>query len=386
MKEQKTTLEDSLYQAQLLRYAADLARVYQRERDEHRQRTRADALFRILFNSASEGILILDTDGVIVDLNRSFSRMTATETQNLRGEYIARLKGFENLLSVLTPSADNIGETVLLELVLPGCTQTLSIRASSLHDDTGRSFGWLCFLTDATDIQMPHGTKKEFLSIVSHELRTPLTSIKGYAALLEDSSPDLLDDRQRSMVQDICASAGELQQAIDEIITYTAVGTSEVLTTECTDIDELARRSMAAVRKAAEAKDIVMSYTFDGESCRLDLDPVLIGCALEQLLKNAVVYNINGGSVRFAVSSDSSEVRFSVEDTGRGIRPENMMRVFESFFRAEESLRMTTRGLGLGLSLAQRIAHLHGGEIRAFSSVDRGSRFILVLPQQSHRK
>ena len=135
-----------------------------------------------------------------------------------------------------------------------------------------------------------------------------------------------------------------------------------------------------ALRPRAEAKGVSLGVDMAGPLPELDLDPTRIAQAVGNLLDNAVTHTPEGGSVTVSAQASAGAVVVQVADTGPGIAPDDLQRVFDRFYRADPSRSRSTGGTGLGLNIARRLVEAHGGSIEAESVVGRGSRLNIRLP------
>ena len=225
--------------------------------------------------------------------------------------------------------------------------------------------------------------KDEFLASMSHELRTPLNAILGLSeALLEEVYGTLTEKQSRSLTT-IHSSGKHLLDLINDILDLAKIESGkEKLNLSVTELSLLCNASLDLITEQATQKNIHLDAQIEvGLGC-IELDERRIKQVLINLLNNAVKFTPVGGKVTLKVWSNSQEeqIIFSVIDTGIGIKPENMDKLFESFVQIESSLSRRYEGTGLGLALVKKIIELHGGSISVKSEVDKGSQFTFILP------
>ena len=224
--------------------------------------------------------------------------------------------------------------------------------------------------------------KDDFMATLSHELRTPLSAILVWLDLLrtEDLAPGTL--RAANMIQ---RSAGSLSQLIEELLDVSRIVTGKVtLNRRTVDLQALCSSLVESARPAAEAKQVRLTCAIDPGLGDLWADGGRIRQALENLLSNAVKFTPPGGSVELRGTRVGARVRVEVADTGVGIAPDLLPFVFERFRQGDTGSSRAQQGLGLGLTIAQRFAELHGGRIVAESrGLGQGSLFTLDLPAPS---
>jgi signal transduction histidine kinase/CheY-like chemotaxis protein len=224
--------------------------------------------------------------------------------------------------------------------------------------------------------------KDDFLATLSHELRTPLSAILVWLDLLrtEDLSPGAV--RAADMIQ---RSAGSLSQLIEELLDVSRIVTGKLsLNRRAVDVRALLNGLVESARPAAEAKHLRLASRVESGLGELWADGGRLRQALENLLSNAVKFTPAGGSVELRAGRAGARLRVEVQDTGVGIAQGLLPFVFERFRQGDSGSTRAQQGLGLGLTIAQHIAELHGGRIAAESrGAGQGSLFTLDLPATS---
>ena len=220
--------------------------------------------------------------------------------------------------------------------------------------------------------------KSAFLATMSHELRTPLNAIIGYESLLEEGIAGSLNESQRSQLGRIKASAGHLLHLIDEVLTFSRLDADrEVVQRADAELQSIVDGAVTMVKPMAAAKGLSMRSDVVGAT--LFTDAGKVGQILLNLLSNAVKFTDAGElTVRARVTEDKAII--STTDTGIGIAPENLDRIFEPFWQVVQSSTRRVGGTGLGLSVSRSMARLLGGEITVESELGKGSTFTLTIP------
>ena len=221
-----------------------------------------------------------------------------------------------------------------------------------------------------------YAAQARFVSDASHELRTPIAVIQGYANLLDRWGKE--DEKALSeSVAAIKDEAGNMKDLVEQLL-FLARGDSNriSLVQEELELSEL----IEEVANEARMLDDEREYKVSSDHALIVVDRALIKQALRILLDNAIKYTDIGGEISLLAIKDNDTVRISVSDTGIGIRPEVLPRVFDRFVRADESRARATGGAGLGLSIAQWIASRHNGYFDVLSREGIGTRISLVLP------
>jgi signal transduction histidine kinase len=220
--------------------------------------------------------------------------------------------------------------------------------------------------------------KNEFFANVSHELRTPLTLI---LTPVEDLLNRSLSSELRPALLVIRRNAHRLLRLIDDLLDLARldVGGLRLHVAEL-DLNEVATRVVEAARPAALARQMTLSLSVEPGELAVFGDPHRLEMVLTNLLGNALKFTPDGGSIAVRVSKTATHCLVEVEDTGPGIPEQELARIFDRFYQVEGSQRRRQGGAGIGLSLAQKLAELHGGRILVSSKVGIGSTFGLSVP------
>ena len=222
--------------------------------------------------------------------------------------------------------------------------------------------------------------KSVFLATMSHELRTPLTAILGYEELLSDGITGPVTGAQRTQLTRIKTSAVHLLALIDEILTFSRVEAGhERVQCEPMDVAGLLDQVRALVSPLADGRPLSLRLRAPEQTLVLESDAMKVKQILVNLLSNAIKFTDRGGVVLTA-REEGGTVAFEVRDTGVGIRPEYLERIFDSFWQVEQSHSRKIGGSGLGLAVSRRLARLLGGDLIVESVAGTGSTFTFRLP------
>lgn len=227
--------------------------------------------------------------------------------------------------------------------------------------------------------------KDEFLATVSHELRTPLTAILGWAAMLKKGDIDEATSEHALSV--IERNAKTQAQLIEDLLDVSRIVSGKLrLEVEPTDLASVIKAAADSVRPAADAKGVQMELALDPAAGHVQGDATRLQQVVWNLLSNAIKFTPQGGTVRVGLECADSAARVTVSDTGEGISPEFLPRVFERFQQADGILNRKLGGLGLGLTIVRHIVEMHGGGVEAFSEgAGSGATFTVTLPLPAAR-
>ncbi len=221
-------------------------------------------------------------------------------------------------------------------------------------------------------------TRAAFVANTSHELRTPLNAILGYAELLSDGMPS--DEELEEGLSSIHSSGAHLLGLINDILDFSKIDADQMTISRIpTDLSTVLDQIRAILVGTAERSGVELIFELDSDVPRqLMLDPVRFRQVVLNVAGNALKFT-EKGSVRIQVSRSEGLLRVVVRDTGIGIAPERVDRVFEDFQQADASSTRLYGGTGLGLAISRRLARLMGGDISVTSEVGVGSEFVVEL-------
>lgn len=222
--------------------------------------------------------------------------------------------------------------------------------------------------------------RDEFLALVSHELRTPLTAIFGWAKLL--SSGRVESERQSKAIVVIEQNASALSKLIDDLLDASQIINGKLrLDIESLNLLPLVSATVESVRPSSAQKLIELTLVANGAGIEVTGDARRLRQALLNLLTNAIKFTPERGRVKVKLEKTKSGARISVSDTGRGVAPEFLPRIFERFSQDERARKPGQSGLGLGLAISRRLVELHGGTIEVYSPGEgAGTTFVVTLP------
>jgi PAS domain S-box-containing protein len=261
------------------------------------------------------------------------------------------------------------------------------VRAIPLFDDAGNVLSWMGTCTDIHDHKLLQAEairtarlKDEFLATVSHELRTPLNAILGWSrVLVKGTLPE--DERDRALAS-IERNAVAQARLVDDLLDVSRMVSGKMqIEPKLMNPADAVEAALDAVRPAALAKGVAIDAAIDRSAGTVLADSGRLQQIIWNLAGNAVKFTPQGGRVRVRVAAIGSQLEVSVSDTGIGIKREFLAHLFQRFTQEDGSISRSHGGLGLGLSISEHLAELHGGEIRADSpGPGQGATFTVSLP------
>jgi len=222
--------------------------------------------------------------------------------------------------------------------------------------------------------------KDEFLAMLGHELRNPLAAIRNAHSVL--TRLDFGDDRARRQRGVIDRQTRHLARMVDDLLDVSRVTLGKIaLKVQGVDLEEVALSCLRELGTATLAQRPDLQLEVDTAPVRVEGDPVRLEQVISNLLQNAIKYTPPGGRIALRVAEEEGEAVVRVRDTGIGIPPEMLQRIFDLFTQVESSLPRAQGGLGLGLPLVRSLVELHGGRVAVESEGQgRGSEFVVRLP------
>lgn len=224
--------------------------------------------------------------------------------------------------------------------------------------------------------------KSEFLATMSHELRTPLNAIMGFSELMKEKAAGELNAKQGRYVDNILASSRHLLALINDILDMSKVESGKIeLVIETISVPETINETLTLLKEKAAKRKVIIKKELDPELEYIGADRLRFKQVLFNLLDNAVKFNKpEGGVVTVTAKKEGAMAKFSVSDTGIGIKEENIGRLFKEFEQVSFGISRKYGGTGLGLAISKKLVEAHGGKIRAESRFGEGSTFTFVLP------
>jgi signal transduction histidine kinase len=223
--------------------------------------------------------------------------------------------------------------------------------------------------------------KAEFLAVMSHELRTPLNAILGYVELMAMEMGDRIAERQRTYLSRIRSNQRHLLSLIDDVLSFAKVEAGRrSLSTQTVRVCDVLGALESLVEPELRRKDLSFTYDPCDPALAVRADPEKLRQILLNLAGNAVKFTGAGGRVGVGAARERNRVRIWVSDTGIGIPPDQLERVFEPFFQVDRGTTRRYPGIGLGLAIARDFARTMGGDVRLESQPGKGSTASLELP------
>lgn len=324
----------------------------------------------------NDGLLILNSAGEIVRQNKAVMQTLADPPRDDgQARLVAMLASPE--VQGLVTRARAEGDSGTLEVTDPEWWPGRTVAISALQQDSLT----LVTLHDWTAVYKLGTMQQDFVANVSHELRTPLTAIRMAAESLHMGA--MRDDRMREkFLNNIQGEADRLTRLVNELLTVANLMGRPVLHMSTFDVQTLAEQVEATLQHHAKLASVTLLVHCPEDIPNIEADRDRLQQVLINLVDNAIKFTPASGTVTLDVSTkeDGQMVRCKVIDSGIGIPPIDLPRIFERFYRVDKARSRVTGGVGLGLSIVKDIIEAHHGKITVSSEVNRGTTFTIDLP------
>ena len=335
-----------------------------------RDRARMEAIL----SGMAEGVLVVDRAGKLQLVNKAAQAMLKVEASVIGRAYVEVIRHPDISLQLETALRGHDAETRELSMARdPG--RTYVARAAPVATDGGG--GAVLVLHDITDLRRADQIRRDFVANVSHELRTPLTAIRGYVEALLDEESD--EEQTRRFLDIIARHSARMERLVKDLLRLARLDARQepLDIAEC-DVHQIFNAVVSDLGPAIEAKQQRLSIAVAADACTVDADPAKLHDVVRNLVENAVNYSPEQADIRLGARRNGGTVTLEVADSGPGIPPEDLTRVFERFYRVDKS--RTGPGTGLGLAIVKHLVELHGGAATAENRQQGGALFTITLP------
>jgi two-component system phosphate regulon sensor histidine kinase PhoR len=331
-----------------------------------------------ILSSMKEGVIAIDNADRLLILNPMAERLLGIDLASIKGKTIQEAirnidlqKFFEKTNISPAPVTDEI-------VFRPGTL--MQAMGTPLLDASGKKIGVLVVLNDITQTRNLENMRKEFVANVSHELKTPITSIKGFVETLREGAvkdPEKAGD----FLEIVSRQAERLDAIIDDLLALSRIeqkAESREIEMKAGKIKDVLLAATVSLQSKAKEQEVKITLEC-GEDISVHMNAPLMEQAITNLIDNAIKYS-PGGNVTIKAMQMDHEVWIRVIDTGVGIEPEHIPRLFERFYRVDKARSRKMGGTGLGLAIVKHIVQAHNGRIEVQSKPGSGSTFSIIIP------
>jgi two-component system, OmpR family, phosphate regulon sensor histidine kinase PhoR len=327
------------------------------------------SILSALVDTLNEGVIAISPAHEVVRINQTGRRLLSIDRPLPVGmDFLPREVTLRSAISL----ALNGTETEPEEVVIGGNTLLLTARPLV-------GGGAVVALFDLTPIRKLEAVRRDFVANVSHELRTPLTIVGGFAETLQD--PEIPADKRAEFARTIYSNTQRMQRIVDELLDLSRIESGHWKPRpQPVKIAEVSSEIFERVAHAASTKGVALDTRLDPSASIVHADRTAVEQILLNLIENALRHTSEGGRIAVETTPAPNGVVLTVTDTGTGIPPEHLPRIFERFYRADSGRSREAGGTGLGLAIVKHLVEAHGGSVSAESIVGSGAMIKIFFP------
>ncbi|MDO8725788.1 MAG: PAS domain S-box protein [Candidatus Methanoperedens sp.] len=355
-------------------------------------------LFSEAVEAAKDGILIAGLDGKIIYSNKTVENLYGYSLDELKGKRVNDLDAEPAYSgSVILPSLQKTGQwTGEIDVRHKnGKIFSVLLATSIIKNENNEPLAIIGVIHDLTEhkkseqvnienqrLVYASQAKSDFLANMSHELRTPLNSILGFSELLMGKLPGELNEKQVHYLENVITSGKFLLNLINDILDLSKVEAGKMeLVIEKLSVSQVLNETINLIKEKAMHHNIILKNDFDPDLDFIVADKKRFKQILFNLLSNSIKFSKKeGGTITIRSEKNCDMAKFSVSDTGIGIKKEQMGGLFHTFEQLDSGITKNYGGTGLGLAISKKLVELHGGKIYAQSEYGEGSTFTFTLP------
>jgi len=322
-----------------------------------------------LVETLNEGVIAISPAHEVVRISETGRRLLSIDRSVPFGvDFLPRDATLRNAIALALSGTATEPEELIID------ETTLSLTARPLVNG-----GAVVALFDLTPIRKLEAVRRDFVANVSHELRTPLTIIGGFAETLQD--PEIPAARRAEFAKTIFSNTQRMQRIVDELLDLSRIETGHWRPRpESIRIADVVAEVFGRNAASAKSKSVSLETNIDPDAQTVLADRTALEQILINLVENALRHTGEGGRITIETVPESDGVTLSVSDTGSGIAPEHLPRIFERFYRADAGRSRDAGGTGLGLAIVRHLVEAHGGMVRAESVVGTGTSIRIFFP------
>lgn len=337
-----------------------------------------------VLSSMVEGVIAVDLDEKVLYINESAQKQLDIDQHDVQGKRLLEIVRNIELLRFIQHTLSHTRQTEKTIIFNLGKRdeRILQVHGAQLYDEKKQRIGALVVTNDVSRLLQLENLRRDFVANVSHELKTPITSIKGYAETLMDETGEY-PQHVKDFLEIISKQTNRLQAIVEDLLSLAEIEQksdgSEEMPMEKERIVNVLRAAIEACSIQAADRNIQIRL-----DCAENMYALINGPLLEQavinLLDNAIKYSKPGGVVQVETSFTGGAIFILIKDSGIGIAPQHLERLFERFYVVDKGRSRESGGTGLGLAIVKHIIQAHGGSVKVESQLHEGSIFTICLP------
>jgi len=351
------------------------------------EKKRAEAIVK----SMRDGIIVIDESNRVVLINSVSEELFGVTEDNITGKDINEISKYNKLMENFSKelsennevTADSDIKKNYFRIFYKNKEEFFLKEVIKVYDEKRTSvLGAVLILKNVTGFKELDEIKSGFIATVSHELRTPLTAMSMSFHLLQDKRIGELNEEQSKLIDTMKQEVKRLLKIVSELLNLSHIESgNQQMKYRTVPVEDIFDAAVTPMLMQIENKKIDFTVNVEKDIPLIKADVNKIAWVLINLLSNAVRYTPEGGSIKLSAVKKNNEVLISVRDSGKGIEPNNLNKIFEKFVQIDEkNIESSKSGVGLGLAISKEFVNIHGGKIWAESEVRKGTVFYFTLP------
>lgn len=342
-----------------------------------------------LINNMREPVIGLDEANKVLFMNNNALKITGLKSEDVLNKPVQEIAVHNDLVRTLTKDLFINADSSIIHKIEPIKIyadnkesyfekELIPINIIPTGEEHEKSIGNVILLQNITEYKELDFAKTNFIATVSHEFKTPISSIKMSVQLLENNQIGPLNAEQKDLIDSIKDDTNRLLRITSELLNVTQVESGSIqLNLLPTNTQEMLNYAISANKNAAEQKQIELRTSTQSPAPEVFVDSEKTAWVLTNLISNAIRYSYEHSIINISISSDKDSVKFSIIDSGQGIAPQYLSKIFDRYFRIPGTQK---EGTGLGLSISKEFIEAQGGKIEVESEFGKGSKFSMILP------
>jgi two-component system, OmpR family, phosphate regulon sensor histidine kinase PhoR len=362
-----------------------LENIFARQQELARQIAGRESGTQTILRAMQDGLLVVDKSLRVTLVNQAFRKLFGLPEISLGTPLLDIVR--DATVDRLIAETLRTGKAMQSELILTdsktNSERDVEVSAVPMSDDADLTTGAVVLFHDITQLKQADRVRRDFVANVSHELRTPLSILSGYIETLLDSPKTSREELSR-ILRVMERHSKRLGLLVDDLLSLAQLE-SRSTTLQLSDVQlpELFESVIRDWEKQLVEKRLKVTVDLSPDARTIRVDETRLHEVLYNLLENAVKYSRENGQIRLQATQRGHEITVSVTDNGIGIRKDDLLRIFERFYRADKARSRELGGTGLGLAIVKHIVQLHGGRVEAESELGRGTTIRVVLPVEN---
>ena len=343
-----------------------------------------------LINNMREPVIGLDEQHKVLFMNNNALKITGLTLEDVLNRPIQLIAMHNDLIRTLAqelflPNKENPSKEKAAPIKIYADNkesyfekELIAIKIIPTGEDVEKLIGNVILLQNITEYKELDFAKTNFIATISHEFKTPISSIKMSVQLLENNQIGLLNEEQKDLVESIKDDSNRLLKITSELLNVTQVESGSIqLNILPTEAQSIVSYAINANKNAAEQKNIELRLALDPSLPPIFVDSEKTAWVITNLISNAIRYSYDNTHIDIQLNPQKDYLKLSVIDTGQGIAPQYLSKIFERYFRIPGTKK---EGTGLGLSISKEFIEAQGGHIDVASEFGKGSEFSVLLP------